>query len=166
MLPYTDPQGERYGEMLTDPPGIWTESPSVVLNRVGKGQVLYCAGALETWNHAGLQSLFRRLLGLLLKRPLSLESNAPVQAELTLFHQPDQQRYVVHMLNFPADLALLPLIDLTVRLHLPNTEVTDVMDLVGNTSLAAEREGEWLVISVPRLDAYLQIGVTYQVPVT
>ena len=50
-LPYTDPTETRVRVILTDPPGIPTHHPSIVLNRYGRGSVIYSAGVIESWQH-------------------------------------------------------------------------------------------------------------------
>ena len=61
-LPYTDPTGTRYASILTDPPGIPTDHPAIVLNRYGRGRVIYSAGVIERWQHDTQQAVFVNLV--------------------------------------------------------------------------------------------------------
>ena len=75
-LPWTHPTEARYAAILTDPPGVATASPAVVRHRYGKGQVIYCAGVIESWQHDTQQAVLVSLLRSLASRPLWVEMEA------------------------------------------------------------------------------------------
>ena len=83
-LPYTDPKGVRYASLLTDPPGRDTEYPALVLNRYGKGRVLYATGVVESWEYDTQRAVLINLFRLLATRPFAFETDAPSCVEIIL----------------------------------------------------------------------------------
>ena len=160
-LPYTDPRGTPYAAILTDPPGNPTDYPAVVLNRYGKGKVLYAAGPLETWTYETQVQVFRNLLGLLENRPLVFETDAPKPVEVTLFDQPDRSRFVLHMINFPAEMPPVPISDIKLRVWMEGRTPTQVVSLPGGEPLDFAVQGDHVEFTAPKLESYLMLGIDY-----
>lgn len=85
-LPYTDMEEMRFASIHSDPPGVATDVPMVVIRRVGQGWVIWSAAAIEGVDMEEYREIF---LGLILavrgNAPFSLSSDAPPRVEMTLF---------------------------------------------------------------------------------
>ena len=80
-LPYTDPaQDLPFASIHSNPPGIKTEIPAILMKDYGKGKVIWCAGAIENDERACMSEVFvgfvKYLAGsfrLIAKMPKSVE---------------------------------------------------------------------------------------------
>jgi hypothetical protein len=106
----------RFASIHSNPPGQPTDRPEVVLNHFGQGRAIYCASPIETIESldGSIARLVRRLYD-----KFSFEADAPAAVELTLFHQPNRQRYRLSLVNFQKDMPNIPVTDIVVRLRLP-----------------------------------------------
>jgi len=128
-LPFTDPKGSLYASILTDPPGITTDYPSVVLNRYGKGKVMYSAGTMEIWEHETHRTVMGKLLKLLGSRPFSFEIDAPRSVEMTLFEQEDKKRFIIHVLNQQLEMPNIPIDGISVKVWIGGKTLERLMVL-------------------------------------
>src|SRR5262249_1715618 len=110
----------RFASIHSNPPGKATDRPEIVLNRFGNGRAIYCASPIETV--ASLDGAFARLLRRLHDR-YCFEADAPASVEMTLFHQPERNRYRLSLVNFQKDLPNIPVTNIPVRLRLPKRVV-------------------------------------------
>jgi len=121
VLPYTVPSDPtRYASIHSNPPGLATGNPAVVLNDYGRGRAIYAAADLESYDihHETLISLVR-----LLAQPFSFEATAPQAVEVTLFHQPERKRLLVNLINFQKELPNIPVDGAIVRVRFDNRQV-------------------------------------------
>jgi hypothetical protein len=160
-LPWTDPQGTPYASILTDPPGKWTGEPFVVLNRYGKGRVIYAAGVPEIWEHESLVQVIGRFFHLLLQRQAFFKTDAPRQVELTLFEQADQRRLILHLLNNPAELPPLPIYNIRVSVQAGDHCIQRVMILPEREPVPFDQEDGWLTFPVEKLIIYRMISIEW-----
>ena len=161
-LPYTDPKGTKYASILTDPPGIKTEHPALVLNRFGKGRVLYAAGVLESMGHHSQRELLVRLLRSLCIRPLWFEAEGPKCVELTLFDQPEHKRCVLHLLNIQQEMPNVPVHGMSVRLNLRGRTPAKLAVLPSREALSYKTEGQSIIFTVPELKDYRMLCLEYR----
>jgi hypothetical protein len=161
-LPYTDPRGTRYASILTNPPGIETDYPAIVLNRYGDGKVLYTAGALEIWEHDSQRDVLVNLLKLLASRPFYFEADAPKSVEITLFDQPDQKRYMLHLLNYQQELPNIPIRDLHCRVWLVGRSPRRLVSLPNESPIVYGVREDHAEFAVPELQDYAALVLEYE----
>jgi len=116
VLPYTArTEARRYVSIHSDPPGVATDDPAVVLHDFGEGRALYLTADLERHElHAdAFAGLIRFLAG-----PFTVEADAPASVEVTTFHQPKEKRLRVSLVNFQKELPNVPIEAIRVRLRL------------------------------------------------
>jgi len=145
----------RFASIHSNPPGRPTDQPEVVLNRFGKGRAIYCASPIETVE--SLDGAFVRLVRLLHDR-FCFEADAPAAVELTLFHQPERNRYRLSLVNFQKDLPNIPVTEIPVRLSLPERVVRVVQVPDGRTIEHTEVDG-LVRFTVPRLETLAMFAV-------
>jgi hypothetical protein len=160
-LPYTDPRETRYSSILTDPPGRHTFFPSLILNKVGKGRVIYAAGPIEGWEHDSQRQVLLRLVRLLAVRPFWVEVSAPKSVEVTLFLQEDRRRYLVNVLNYQSELPNIPVHGVTLRIRMDGRKASGVYRLPGKEPVPFERQGDFVELSLERLDDFEMIAVSF-----
>ena len=160
-LPWAYPAADRYAALLTDPPGVPTDDPAVVLHRFGKGKALYAAGVLETWEHESQRGVLSRLIRLLAARPLCFETDAHPCVEFTLFDQPEHERFIVHALNFQQELPNLPVYDVTLRIRLDGRVPVRLAILPQEEPLPFTVVEGFAQLVIPRLDDYLMLALEY-----
>ena len=153
VWPASDPS--RFSSIHSNPPWQPTDRPEVVENRFGRGRTIYCASPIETV--AGLADSFVRLLRRLEDR-FSFEADAPAAVELTLFRQLDRHRYRLSLTSFQKDLPNIPVLDIPVRLRLPEP-VHRVSHLPGDRPIEHTASDGVVRFSVPRLETLAMVAV-------
>ena len=161
VLPYTDPQAERYASILTDAPGIATGLPSIILNRYGKGQVLYAAGVLELGEHESQRRVLMNLLRLLATRPFHFQTDAPGSVEVTLFEQSDRQRYVLNLLNFQEELPNIPIEGLKVQVWMEGRAPVRVVELPEGRAVEYTVRSDYVELTISRLETFSMLAIEY-----
>lgn len=161
-LPYTQPGDKHYASVITEPPGIATTHPAVCVNSYGKGRALYTAGVVESWTHETLRDILVALLRYLDPLPPAFSSTAPRPVELTLFDQPERQRYVLNMTNFPAEFPVLPIHGIEISIRLVDREPVSLQVLPEGVELEYQRTEEGIVFRVEKLEQFLMIALWYR----
>jgi len=161
-LSYTDPAGRKYASILSDPPGIDTQYPSIVLNRVGKGKVMYSAGPLEIWEYSTQRDIVGRMLKMLTSRPLFFETDAPKPVEITMFDQPDRKRIILHMLNFQQALPNIPVRYIRVKIFMNKSKPVRVNILPDEKTIKFKMSGGSVEFVMEELINYAMVGIMYQ----
>jgi hypothetical protein len=153
VWPTDDPT--RFSSIHSNPPRRKTEQPEVVFNRFGAGSCIYCASPLETIE--SLNGTIVRLVRRLNDR-FRFEADAPAAVELTLFYQPERHRYRLSLVNFQKDLPNIPVLEVPIRLRLPE-KVVHVVELPGGRDVQhAEKDGV-VRFTVRRLETLAVFGV-------
>jgi hypothetical protein len=161
-LPYTDPKDPtRFASAISNPPGVATAHPALVLNRYGKGKVLYSSGCLERVEHEAHRVIFRRLVDLLVTRPYRVKTSAPRPVEITVFDQASEKRFLVNILNFQAELPSIPVQGLRVALHMAERRAAKVVRLPDREELPFRNESGYVEFEVKRLDTFQMVAVIY-----
>ena len=162
-LPYTDPKGTRYASILTDPPGIDTDYPAIVLNEYGKGKVIYTSGALEIWEHETQRAIVGNLLRMLASKPFCFEvENAPTPVEITLFDQEDKKRFIINILNFQRDLPNIPVEGIRLKIRMDGRKPEKLAVLPDGKEIHFETKDGIAEFIVPRLETFLMLELNYE----
>lgn len=158
-LPFTDPADARqFSSIHSNPPGIATDTPGLVMHPYGEGTAIYSSASLESADYA--RSIFTNTLGLF-QQPYSFEADSPGCVEITLFHQAEKRRLVICLLNFQKDLPNLPVDGVTVRVRLLGM-VPGQLKLVPEESQVAYRyRGDVLEFESPRLETLRMFVLEY-----
>jgi hypothetical protein len=161
-VPYTDPKDPtRFASAISNPPGTATSFPAVVLNRYGKGRVLYVAGCLERMEHEAHREVLRRLLGLIAPQPPLLATDAPKSVEILLFDQIPEQRLILSALNFQAELPNIPVSGARARVRLDSRRARQLVRFPERSAVAFSHSGGCIEFELPRLDTFLMLGLEY-----
>ena len=160
-LPWTDPTETRYASILTDPPGIATTYPSIVLHQYGKGKVIYSSGVIESWEHDSQRAIIARLLELLAPRPWWVQTDAPKSVEVTLFLQEDRRRFVANVINYQQELPNIPLRDLKLSIRMDGRTPKAARLLPDGPALSFARVEDRVELSIPLLKDFAMVEVSW-----
>lgn len=90
MLPYTKPTEHRFASIHSNPPGIPTDIPALIVKSLGRGTVIWSAAPIENDSRRSHKKLILALLNTFVDRTmLTVCSNAPRQVELVTFRDGD-----------------------------------------------------------------------------
>lgn len=161
VLPYTDPKDStRYASIHSNPPGITTEYPAVIMNIFGKGKVIYVASDLET--KEADQNIFIDLIRILSSEPFIFEADAPESVEITAFHQKRERRYIVNLLNFQSELPNIPVEGIVIRMNIGDNTVKRVTHLPERKDKKFRMIDDCIEFRVPRLETFQMFAVEYK----
>ncbi|MFH1007459.1 MAG: hypothetical protein V1800_08160 [Candidatus Latescibacterota bacterium] len=159
VLPYTDPaEHRRFVSIHSNPPGIRTDHPAVVLNHYGRGTALYAAASLERAeiHRDSFANLVRFLAG-----PFSAQASAPKSVEMTIFHQPENRRTLISLVNFQHELPNIPVRDIRVRVSVGQRGVAKLLLLPGERAWPYEFADGWLEFVAPTLETFQMFALDY-----
>jgi hypothetical protein len=159
VLPYTDPADPtRYASIHSNPPGLPTENPGVVLNHFGAGKALYVTTDLERYDtcHNTFIALIRNLA-----KPFSFEADAPKAVEVTVFKQEDKGRYLVSLINFQKELPNIPVEGIRLRLRMDGKDVKRVLILPAERELDYRQVQGYVEFTAPKLETFAMFAVEY-----
>lgn len=162
VLPYTDPKDvTRFSSAISNPPGIITGMPSVVMNEYGKGKSIYSSASIESMTKNDQRTVFVNLIKLLLTKPVYFEIDAPKSVELTLFHQKDKKRYIINMVNFQRELPNIPINGINVCINVKGINKNDLklLKLPEEESIDFMINNDYLEFKAPRLDTFLMFAL-------
>lgn len=158
-LPYTNPAHPvNFVSIHNNPPGVATEQPALVLNQYGAGKALYVAGDLET--PAANQAVWINLLRLL-SPVFSLEVDAPAAVEVTLFHQPEQGRFLLNLVNFQKQLPNIPVYDIGCGVRIAGKTPQRVTLLPAAEELRFTTDKDVARFCLPKLETFAMLALEY-----
>jgi hypothetical protein len=147
--------------------------PGVVISKYGKGQVIYCASALESLYQSGGQDLVGELIQKFIELvapgspPFQLDGPASLIANMTI----KGDMIVLHMTNWTGnkfeqplrnEYYLSPLENIRLRIHIPdNRKVRNVYTLV-EADYKKSITGQTLELFFPRIGAYQAVVVNLE----
>ena len=159
VLPYTNPADpSRYASIHSNPPGVPTENPAVVLNHFGAGKVIYVTTDLERYDtcHSTFVALIRALA-----KPFSFQADAPKAVEVTAFHQADRKRFLLSLINFQKKLPNIPVEGIRVRLRLDGRSVRRILTLPAEKCLEYRVKEGYVEFTAPRVEILAMLAVDY-----
>lgn len=159
VLPYTDPTDPtRYASIHSNPPGIPTSHPCIVLNRYGKGKALYAAGELEN------SDTYLDILGSLIRllyTEFTFEAEAPSSVEMTAFRQDAKKRLLINMVNFQEQLPNIPVEGIRVKVMMGTRKPKQLVVLPEGKKLNYQTKDGVVEFAAPRLETFLVLALDY-----
>ena len=155
----------QYTERLTGPydgvPAL-SKDPSLIVNGLGKGHVVYCSGDLgdtiEKFHTPELMQLIENAGRQMSTRPIVLQ-NAPGSMEMVVRTQNEGRRMLVHLVNFTGEMTrpirhVLPISDVQISLA-PEIHASRAFTLWDHRQIPLTRDKSGRVQAViPRLNEY------------
>ncbi|MEG0692990.1 MAG: family 10 glycosylhydrolase, partial [Oscillospiraceae bacterium] len=154
--PYTKRSDKDFSAIHSDPPGIHTDMPAVLLKNVGKGRVLWAVAPLElTKAHFCRQTIYRLISSLLKTREFI--SNAPDFVEIVGWKKNDKRYFSA--INQQIKSPVYPITDIHITLPYQCKAVNLLTPSEGELSTNFA-DGK-TTINLPKLDIFHIIEVEY-----
>jgi hypothetical protein len=165
VLPYTNP-GDRsafskFASIHSDPPGRFTDYPSIILKNIEKGKIIWSSFPIESIDNEPHKTIFLNLIKSLSDEEFSFKSDAPAEVEITLFSQTDNNRYILNLVNLQEKLSILPIYNFSVSVNIKNKKVKEVVLLPYKDKLDYEIVDGWVNIYIDKLDIYKMIAINF-----
>ena len=165
-LPYTDPINEKkFASIHSNPPGIETSYPALIRKRLGKGTIIWCSAPIEAYaiRYVKHRTVFTNIIRSLIKAPLSFEARAPSCVEVVLFHNPEEKRYIINIINFQSEIGEpnIPVDDIIVKVKVDGHPLKALL-LPEEKELAFKVTENYTVIQVPRIKTFCMLALDYQ----
>lgn len=162
-LPYTNPKDKiNFATFHENPFGISTNFPAIILHNFGKGKVCYVAGDLESSDYEIHQMVFINLIKRLANMSFVFEVEAPKSVEVTLFHQEENKRYIINILNFQRELPNIPVENVKIRIRLDYKKPEKLLCLPERKKLSFEVKRDYLEFIIPKLETFLMLALDYK----
>ncbi len=135
--------------------------PAILMNSYGKGSCLYIAGNFfehyNSYHNPDYRVIIVNSVRLMARTLVTLD-NCPQSVEITLRHQPDKRRILVHLVNFTGEMtrpieSIVPIRDLTISLH-GFKALRHAKALRLNMELNLEETEEGVAFKLPLLKEY------------
>lgn len=101
-LPYTDPKDNfKFASIHSNPVGVATDYPAIVYKKVGKGAVIWSAGAIELDERKVYHEILVNLIQKLTEEEFTLRAKTSENVEVVVFK--DSDTYFVNLVNLTAE---------------------------------------------------------------
>ncbi len=149
---------EHYAAIHSDPPGKLSEFPGLVVNRYGKGTVVYLAPPILKSCQYTQREFAKKLFAEFLPAPPVTAENLPGSAEITLLADAQGKRKFLTVVNLQDELPPIPLHQVKFTLNIPG--VSQVVSLSTGKALPVTRRGEKIDFTLPEIQAgeFLQLS--------
>jgi hypothetical protein len=128
-LPYTARDEKRFASIHSDPPGIATQYPGLVIKKYGKGNVIWSAVPLELDNRIQYKRFVMNLLHLFIKpEELTVRADTSANIELVSFRANDGYFVSAVDLKCTEEMVKIRPIKISVKTRKPAREVISLPD--------------------------------------
>jgi len=132
----------------------------LVLNRYGKGKVIYAAMPFEANKAYG--AIVARVLRFLAGDAFTFEADAPKAVEVTAFEQKSRKRFLINLVNFQEELPNIPVYRAKVTVRVDRRKVRRVVILPEARRIVFHTKGDTVTFTIPRLDTFAMVAVEYK----
>jgi len=147
-LPYTVPGTEQFASIHSNPPGVHTEIPAIIVKKAGKGKIMWLAAPIEKSRPYLSRKVVYNLVKSLCKE-LKFTSNAPVFVEI-LGWKKDGKCYFA-AINQQETMPVSPIYDIYIEIP---KKVRKAKLLGRDEEVQIEHSGEKSRIILPKLDIF------------
>jgi hypothetical protein len=148
---------ERFSSAISDPPITDTAHPAITRKKIGRGQAIYIAAALEECRHFEGRNLLSALI--LSGREKQIEAQAPEWLEVLIYHDEEKKRYLVNCLN------TMPGYDATannVTISLQTDDkILSAYNITASETVAFKQENGRIFITLSTVDGFAMTELKY-----
>lgn len=153
-VPYTLTNTSDFAAIHSNPPGIYTDSPALILKDVGLGKVIWSAAPIEMSKPYMSRQVFLRIIQSLMGEPV-VKSNAPKFVEV-LFWEKDGKEYLA-AINEQEESPIAPMYDIYIDVKRNGKKA---VLLPSGEELQTEMvDAETMRIYLPKLNVFHVIGL-------
>ena len=150
-LPYTLTDTEDFAAIHSNPPGIYTEEPCMILKDTGKGKIIWSASPIEMSRPYMSRQVFSRIIQSLIKEPAYV-SNAPKFVEVIGWEKDGEDYFAI--INEQEESPVVPMHDIYIDVKKPDKKAVLLPD---ETELETEVIGDTLRIHLPKVEIFQMI---------
>lgn len=148
-LPYTLTDTEDFAAIHSNPPGIYTKEPCLVLKDTGKNKIIWSAAPIEMSRPYMSRQAFLRMIQMLVKEP-AFVSNAPKFVEILAWEKDGRNYFAA--INEQEESPVAPMYDIYIDVKAPDKKA---YLLPTGEELASEViGGDTLRIYLPKLEIF------------
>ncbi|HHY81618.1 MAG TPA: family 10 glycosylhydrolase [Clostridiales bacterium] len=163
VLPYTVPGAPgKFASIHSNPPGIHTEYPAIVYDTFGKGRVVWVAAPIELAKHDIHSRIFANLMNLLKTDDFHFTANAPKEVEVTLFHQPENNCYIVNVVNVQENTPVIPILNIEIKILTGDKMPVEVVSLPDKRKAEYSIGENHVVIKIDMLHIFQMFSLIYK----
>ena len=161
-LPYTDPNDFTiFASIHSNPPGKQTSYPSIILRDFGKGKVMWVATPIEVSEPAINKQVFIMMIKKLANKKFYFQSNAPAPIEILLFHQPENKRYIVNIINEQEQFPIVEAHEISISVDMSVYNSVEIQMLPEEKSIPMILENGMAKFTVPKLEIFQMLALYY-----
>jgi hypothetical protein len=154
--------GTRFAQVWSDPPAQAPgRDPGIVMNSYGNGHAVWVAAPIESRIDRVDALLFMHLLRRILPGPCRFEADANRAVEVTLFHQAENQRLLVGLLNMQDQFPAIPA-GATLRIQVPaGHKAKRVLLLPEKSEIRSEEAGSYIKFDISPFSTFAMAMIEY-----
>jgi len=167
-LPWVAPEsahsiGSHFAQIISDPPAETPGTdPGLVIHTYGKGKAVWLGAPVESGSNEVNGLLLVWLLKKVLPGPYRFEVDTHPAVEMTLYHQSENRRLLVGLLNMQRDLPPVP-VGAVARVLVPaGRRATAVLRVPGRKALPFEKAGPYVQFRIDPFPVIAMALVEYQ----
>lgn len=151
VLPYTLTDTEDFAAIHSNPPGIYTDEPCVILKDTGKGKLLWSAAPIEMSRPFMSRQVFTRMIRSLITESV-YTSNVPKFVEVIGWEKDGSDYFAV--INEQEESPVVPMHDIYIDVKKPDKKAVLLPE---GTELQTEVLGDTLRIYLPKVEIFRMI---------
>ena len=144
-LPYTNQSTSKFASIHSNPPGIKTEIPAMLMKNIGKGTVIWSALPIEGIALYDYRRILKSVITDIFGVDLTVKSDAPTDVELTLFD--DNGDYLVSAVQFNDEYEARRVADFSIKIKLEKAP-KKLLYLPSEECYPFEYDGEYISFNV------------------
>ncbi len=153
-LPYTSPLTTEFAAIHSNPPGIYTDEPCLVLKETKKGKIIWSAAPIEMSKPYMSRQVFLRIVQSLMKTPV-FTSNAPKFVEV-FFWEKEGKEYLA-LINEQEESPVAPMYDIYVDIKRTGKKAFLLPE--GQELRSEMVDAETMRIYLPKLEIFHMVGL-------
>lgn len=153
-LPYTLTDTDDFAAIHSNPPGIRTDEPCLVLKETGKGKIIWSAAPIEMSKPYMSRQVFLRIIRTLVKEPVFV-SNAPKFVEVLMWEK-DGKEYLA-VINEQEESPIAPMYDIYIDVKRTNKKALLLPE--GKELESEMTDADTMRIHLPKLEVFQLIAL-------
>lgn len=159
VLPYSrSDEINRFGSAISNPPGIWTNHPSITRRKFGRGQVIYIAAPLENEENYAQKAVFTRLIKSLATRPFLIRTTAPAWLETLVYHDHDKNTIQVSLVKTVREWFEAEARDVHIEIEVPKL-ARDILDIMTGDKILFSQSGNTVSFTLPWVSEFIMLSI-------
>jgi Beta-galactosidase len=156
---YIDDPSYRFASIHSNPPGRFTNSPSILRTSFGKGKVIWSAAPFEAANREQHSSIFTAIVREL-GESFSFSSDAPDFLELIMFKVPEKRRLLISIVDVLDRFKIIETGNFEVHIKVEAKPLRVMLLPFEEDTPFIYQEGE-VVIKIDKLEIFKMFAIDY-----